>query len=54
VSWAATDMVGVRYHDQELFASPSSTYTLQPDDLSSTGKGPSKWRYWSGTAEVKK
>ncbi|MCG6987539.1 MAG: hypothetical protein LJF06_05120 [Gemmatimonadetes bacterium] len=54
VSWAATNMVGVRYHDQELFAAPSSTYTLQPDDLSSTGKGPPKWRYWSGTAEVKK
>ena len=53
VTWAATNVVGVRHGDQELFAAPWSTFTLEPDDLK-TGKGAPKWRTWSGTAEVKR
>jgi len=53
MSWAATNVVGVRHGDQEIFAAPWSTFTLEPDDWS-TGKGAPKWRYWSGSAEVRR
>jgi hypothetical protein len=53
VEWAGTNLVGVRYQDQELFAAPMSTFTLEPDDWA-TGIGAPKWRYWEGTAEVRR
>jgi hypothetical protein len=46
--WAATHMVGVVYEGQELFAAPSSTFTLEPDDWN-TGYGAGKWRFWESS-----
>jgi len=53
LEWAGTNLVGVRYLDQELFSAPLSTFTLEPDDWS-TGIGAPKWRYWEGSAEVRR
>jgi hypothetical protein len=51
VEWAGTNLVGVRFRAEELFAAPWNTFTLEPDDWN-TGLGASKWRYWEGSAEV--
>ena len=52
LTYVAANMVKVLYNDQTLFAARTSTYSLQPDDLS-TGYGPPKWRYWEDTVELR-
>ena len=51
VKWAGMHLVGVNYEDQELFAAPWNTFTLEPDDWA-TGLGAGKWRYWEGALEL--
>ncbi|MGD8727609.1 MAG: hypothetical protein PVH40_08185, partial [Gemmatimonadales bacterium] len=51
LAWAGMHLVGVYYDDQELFAAPWNTFTLEPDDWA-TGLGAGKYRYWEGEAQV--
>jgi hypothetical protein len=52
VKWAGTNLVGMRFGDQDLFQPGWSTFTLEPDDWA-TGMGAGKWRYWDGTAAIR-
>ena len=52
LSWAGIHLVGMRFHDRELFAARQNTFTLEPDDWE-TGLGVGKWRYWEGSAEIR-
>lgn len=49
--WCATNMVRVLHEDDVLFAAAPTSFTLQPDDLS-TGIGAMKWRYWDDVIEL--
>jgi len=51
LTYSAANMVKILFEGREIFAARPSTYTLQPDSLS-TGYGPGKWRYWEDTIEV--
>ena len=51
LTWGGTNLVGMRFQDQELFASRWNTFTLEPDDWA-TGLGAGKWRYWEGSREI--
>jgi hypothetical protein len=51
LTWGGTNLVGMRFQDQELFASRWNTFTLEPDDWA-TGLGAGKWRYWEGSWEI--
>jgi len=52
LSYSAANMVKILFNDQVVFAARPSTFTLQPDDLS-TGHGPPKWRYWEDSIELR-
>jgi len=51
LAWGGTNLVGMRFQDQELFAARMNTFTLEPDDWA-TGLGAGKWRYWEGNWEI--
>jgi hypothetical protein len=51
VKWAGMHLIGVNYRDEELFAAPWNTYTLEPDDWA-TGFGAGKYRFWEGAAQL--
>ncbi|MFC1662465.1 hypothetical protein ACFL3S_13595, partial [Gemmatimonadota bacterium] len=53
LTWGGTNLVGMRYQDQDLFSARRNTFTLEPDDWA-TGLGAGKWRYWEGIAEVRR
>ena len=53
LTYSAANMVKVVYDGQTVFAARPSTYSLQPDDLT-TGYGPPKWRYWEDTVDLPK
>ncbi len=53
LTWGGTNLVGMRYQDQDLFSARMNTFTLEPDDWA-TGLGAGKWRYWEGNAEVRR
>lgn len=48
LTWGGTNLVGMLFRDQELFAAQFNTFTLEPDDWA-TGLGAGKWRYWEGS-----
>jgi hypothetical protein len=52
LSYAAANMVKVLYDGQPVFVARPSTFSLQPDDLS-TAAGPPKWRSWEDTVDVR-
>jgi len=51
LDYSAANMVKIIYGREEIFASRVTTFTLQPDDLS-TGYGATKWRYWEDRVHV--
>ena len=52
LSYVAANMVKVLYEGRPIFTARPSTFTLQPDDLSTVAGAP-KWRYWEDTVDVR-